>query len=114
MSSVPFLCIMQIICELSESSNDLYSCSLVNRMWCECAIAYLWQTPFRWSGRKACRMLVKFLRFLPKECFEDLEDIVDMHPPLESEQSIFNYLNFVRTIKVLDCIHATEYYLSHH
>ncbi|CAG8467973.1 9555_t:CDS:1 [Paraglomus occultum] len=59
-------------------------------------------------------MLVKFLRFLPKECFEDLEDIVDMHPSLESERSIFNYLNFVRTIKVLDCIHATEYYSSHY
>src|SRR5438105_2123521 len=94
---LPFLCITQIIFELSDSSSDLYSCLFVNRMWCRCAIALLWQRPFYWSGDKAGRMVAKFLQLFPQGYLDDLEYVMGLHIPSHNSNPMFNYLHFVRS-----------------
>ncbi|CAG8652347.1 25_t:CDS:1 [Paraglomus brasilianum] len=112
MSNLPFLCVAQIIFELSDSSADLHSCLLVNRMWCKCAVAYLWRTPFYWNGHRAVKMVIEFLRLLPNDCLEDLEYVIGIHIPAQNMQPMFNYLSFVRTMNIMCCIEAVECFLA--
>ncbi|CAG8500813.1 10413_t:CDS:2, partial [Paraglomus brasilianum] len=102
----------QIISHLSESSGDLYSCLLVNQMWSECAVVHLWHTPFYWSGHKAGAMVKSFLQLLPSDCFEDLEYLMGIHMPPRNTQPTFSYLSFIRTMKIIYCINAVEFYLD--
>ncbi|CAG8653454.1 10272_t:CDS:1, partial [Paraglomus brasilianum] len=112
MSNFPLLCIAQIISELSEDSNDLYSCLLVNRMWCKCAVKYLWQMPFSWCEDNGGRMLTSFLQLLPSESLDDLEYIMGMDIPPPNLRPMFNYLGFVRTLNLSHCAIATTSYLD--
>jgi hypothetical protein len=44
LSNLPLECLQRIFHEFNE--NSLYSCSLVNRTWCQIAIPLLWHSPF--------------------------------------------------------------------
>src|SRR5947209_199744 len=92
------LCLARVISELAESSEDLYSCLRVNHMWCKCAVAYLWQTPFHWTGDKAGRMVGKFLQLLPKGYIDDLEYVMGIYVPPHNTRPTFNYLQCVKTM----------------
>ena len=109
MSNLPYLCIAQIISYLSESSDDLYSCLLVNHLWSECSVIHLWHTPFYWKGNKAGAMVTSFLQLLPNDCIKDLEYTMGIEMPLRNTQPSFNYLNLVRTMRFVRCINAVEY-----
>ncbi|CAG8560198.1 3734_t:CDS:2 [Paraglomus occultum] len=111
-ANLPILCVAQIVYELSESSRDLYSCLFVNHIWCRCAIVYLWKTPFYWSGSKAERMLDKFLALLPEKTLDDLSGSLGVNIPPQNTHPFFNYLSFVRTMKMQYCLTAVVRYLG--
>ncbi|CAG8505193.1 3766_t:CDS:1 [Paraglomus brasilianum] len=111
-ANLPILCVAQIVYELSESSRDLYSCLFVNRIWCRCAIVYLWKTPFYWSGSKSKRMLGKFLALLPKKTLDELTGSLGVDIPPQNMHPFFDYLSFVRTMKMQYCLTAVVRYLG--
>ena len=79
-------------------------------MWCRCAVVYLWHTPFYWIGRKAREILKICLALLPREYFENLES--EIYIPPHKNQSTFNYLGFVKTMKIVWCLRVVKCYLD--
>jgi hypothetical protein len=49
-------CLWQIFANLEHDKKSLHSTILVNRIWCEIAIQFLWKKPFRYlyTCPKAC------------------------------------------------------------
>src|SRR5438132_4642805 len=102
MRDFPLPSLVQTISNLSESSEDLYSCLLVNRTWCECAVAYLWRKPFHWPGNKSGRMAKQILQLL------HMDGSVDSDAE-DSKKPMIDYLSFVKTMSVGACIKALEH-----
>ncbi|CAI2170198.1 19547_t:CDS:1 [Funneliformis geosporum] len=109
----PFLptdCLSQIFRNLETDQESLYSCILVNRLWCATSIEFLWSRPFRFlytcPNPSACKndsriersskLIQVYLSCLnEKEKFQLKENKVYL--PLSVQQSpLFDYAGFIR------------------
>ncbi|CAG8731303.1 709_t:CDS:1 [Funneliformis caledonium] len=109
----PFLptdCLSQIFQNLETDQKSLYSCILVNRLWCATSIEFLWSRPFRFLYtcpnpcscdevsriERSSKLIKVFLSCLnEKEKLQLKENKV--HLPLSVQQSpLFDYAGFIR------------------
>src|SRR5436190_21900341 len=84
--------------ELQYDKNTLYSCLLVNKLWCENIIPILWKNPWRYLKRKGWKsMLIVILSHLSDELKNHLKNkgirIIYKKKPLFDYISICRYLN---------------------
>src|SRR6266496_4313124 len=82
--------------ELWEDSKSLFSCLMVNRIWCETVIPILWRNPWHFNIEYSkLFMIITF--YLPHEILKKQE----IEPPSVSCKSqLFDYLSYCRSINV--------------
>ncbi|RIA82753.1 hypothetical protein C1645_834883 [Glomus cerebriforme] len=88
--------------ELQSDSKSLFSCLLVNRLWCETAIPILWKNPWNYDiNYKNKSYLFAIIAFyLPISIKEFLMRQGINFPPILYQSLLFNYLSFCRGINV--------------
>jgi hypothetical protein len=89
--------------ELQQDSKSLFSCLMVNRLWCETVIPILWRNP--WCYKKINYSKKKYLFFIIScYLFDDIKEFIteqEIQLPSSSNQSLlFDYLSFCRSINV--------------
>ena len=92
--------------ELQSDSKSLFSCSLVNRLWCETAIQILWRNPWCYENdinyQKKGSLYHIIISSLPNNVKEFLTNQgIKLFPTSTSYQSfLFDYLSFCRSINM--------------
>ncbi|CAI2166729.1 8763_t:CDS:1 [Funneliformis geosporum] len=74
-----------------EDKVTLYSCLLVNRLWCEVSVEILWKSI--WN----CRTLIACLPIESKEIL--LKNEIIISPPT-SKPPLFNYITFIKVLQI--------------
>src|SRR5277367_70683 len=82
--------------ELQNDSNSLFSCLMVNRLWCETVIPILWKNPWRYNSNNSY-LFATIAFYLP----DDIKEFLTRPLPQISHQSLlFDYLSFCRSINI--------------
>src|ERR1043165_6153793 len=91
MSQHPFYSLSVIFEHLDKDKITLYSCLLVNRLWCGVSVRILWTSVWNYNTLMAC---------LPNESKEILYKnwIVTSIPT--SKPPLFNYIAFIRNLEI--------------
>ena len=80
--------------ELQEDSNSLFSCLMVDRLWCETVIPILWRNPWNYSIAYCKVSLYHIITFyLP----DNIKEFLTEKPP---QSILFDYLSFCKSINV--------------
>ena len=97
--------------ELQDDSKSLFSCLLVNRIWCETVIPVLWRNPWRYDINYSNKsyLFTIFISYLPNDVKEFLTSEGIQLPPISYQSPLFDYLSFCRSINtnVMNCIIST-------
>src|SRR6266498_4696728 len=101
MSKLPADCLNEIFEYLEDDNVTLYSCLLVNRLWCEVSVRIFWRSIWNYNNR-AYNTLISCL---PNESKEILykNGIVISTPT--SKSPMFNYAAFCKILSIIqvDC-----------
>ena len=109
----PFLptdCLSQIFRNLEKDPKSLYSCILVNRLWCATSIEFLWSRPFHFlytcSDSCSCDDYVRIGRSsklikVYLSCLSEKEKLLLMEnkvrlPISAQHRPLFDYAGFIR------------------
>src|SRR4051794_31327516 len=104
--------------EYSYDQDTLFKCLLVNRLWCQTAVLYLWKDPFsivrrqRENSRKLLTTIISMFPF--SKCVEDELRLYEYKLDyLSYENSMYNYLSFCKVFRSAEfhgfidkCAHA--------
>jgi hypothetical protein len=89
--------------ELREDSKSLFSCLMVNRLWCENAIPILWRNPWCYNGINYSNKSSLFI-IIAHYLFDNIKEYITnqkIQLPLAIQQSLlFDYLSYCRSINV--------------
>ncbi|CAG8468309.1 11106_t:CDS:1 [Acaulospora colombiana] len=93
-------CFEEIIAYLIDDPGTLYSCLLVNRLWCRIAIPLLWSRPFEYHGfgKPAADIIQTYISCLPegeKQILID-EGLLKL-PPLHNP--LFDYPKYLKSFE---------------
>lgn len=91
MSKLPVDCLSEIFEYLEEDKFTLYSCLLVERLWCGISIKILWRKVRNYRTLIAC---------LPKKSKEILHNNGITVSPPTSKDPLFNYITYIRNISI--------------
>src|SRR5205809_1020740 len=88
--------------ELQDDSKSLFSCLMVNKLWCETVIPVLWKNPWRYSinYRNKNFLYYIFTFYLPDDIKEFLTSQGIQLPPISCQSLLFDYLSFCKSIDV--------------
>ncbi|KAF0408073.1 hypothetical protein F8M41_008626 [Gigaspora margarita] len=85
-----------ILNNLNNEFNSLYSCALVNRHWCKMSIPILWQDPFSFSFVRTPLFISGYFSSL---CEDEKSSLKNYGIDAEHSKTLFEY---ARYLKVLD------------
>ncbi|EXX78059.1 hypothetical protein RirG_018350 [Rhizophagus irregularis DAOM 197198w] len=96
MSKLPADCWNEIFEYLEDDIHTLYSCILVNRLWCEVSVRILWRNEQNYTTSNFSTLIT----CLPNESKEILSknEITILTPTLKPP--IFNYASFCKVLSV--------------
>src|SRR4051794_24000207 len=98
--------------ELQDDSKSLFSCLMVNRIWCETVIPVLWRNPWRYGINYSNKsyLFTIFISYLPNDIKEFLASKGIQLPSTSSQLLLFDYLFFCRSInaKIMNSIISTR------
>ncbi len=81
--------------ELQEDSKSLFSCLMIDKLWCETVIPILWRNPWsytiNYNNKVSLYLIVTF--YLP----DDIKEYLTKKPP---QSILFDYLSFCRSIDI--------------
>jgi hypothetical protein len=92
--------IFLILKDLSKNRNFLYSCLLVNRIWCETTIPILWSDPDCITEDAKNKLFGIILLHLSEKSREILKDRDIDHFVETSQKPLFNYINFWKHLRL--------------
>src|SRR4051812_16816966 len=102
MSKLTRDCLLIIFEELGNDVKSLYSCLLVNRLWCETVVPILWKNPWKvlknkykvidYSRRLTC-LHETILSFLPPES-RVLLSYININTP----KPLLNYISYLKAL----------------
>src|SRR6266536_300167 len=88
--------------ELQDDSKSLFSCLLVNRLWCEVVIPILWRDPWCYEDninyRKKSSLYYIITFSLPNDIKEFLTSQGIQLYPISYQSLSFDYLSFCKSI----------------
>src|SRR5438128_974683 len=93
MSQLSFDCLNEIFEYLGDKVT-LHSCLLVNRLWCEVAVRFLWKDTRNYNTTN----IITLIACLPNESKKLLRDNGIIIPPPTSKPPMFNYAAFCRSL----------------
>jgi hypothetical protein len=88
--------------ELEIDSKSLFSCLMVNKLWCETVVPILWRNPWRYNikYRNKTYLFIIITFYLSDNTKEFLIE-QGIQLPLASYQSLFfDYLSYCRSINI--------------
>ncbi|CAB4398716.1 unnamed protein product [Rhizophagus irregularis] len=104
MSDLPGDCLILIFYELKDDPNSLYSCILVNRLWCTIGVNILWKNPYETLyDNKASNQSLSFnklyntiIYLLPTSSKQLLieNEVVSIPTHFLNNKPLFNYISF--------------------
>src|ERR1051325_3000225 len=98
--------ILFLVCEvLQGESRSLFSCLMVNRIWCETAIPVLWRNPWRYGISYYQKKSLHYV--ITSYLSEDIKECLGLaSSPISYQSLLFDYLSFCRSISVnvMNCI----------
>src|SRR5829696_6952848 len=87
--------------DLQNDSKSLFSCLIVNRIWCETVIPVLWRNPWRYLNYRNKKYLFTiFISYLPNNIKETLTNEGIKLPPILYQSLLFDYLSFCKGINI--------------
>ena len=88
--------------ELQDDSKSLFSCLLVNRIWCETAIPVLWRNPWHYGINYSNKgyLFAIFISCLPNDIKEFVTSVGIQLPSISYQLPLFAYFSFRRSINV--------------
>ncbi|KAG9295083.1 hypothetical protein G9A89_017877 [Geosiphon pyriformis] len=101
--------ILQDIFNRLTTKNDLFSCALVNRQWCQVAVPILWKNILEAKNR--IRIVEVFLFCLPEADKESLSHYEIPIPKFRQPVATFNYPSFLKLICLNDIYHDIKDYI---
>src|SRR5581483_2685175 len=102
MPQLSFDCLNEIF-EYLEDKVTLHSCLLVNRLWCEVAVRFLWKDTRNYNTTN----IITLIACLPSESKKLLRDNGFKFPaPTSTKSPMFNYAAFCRSL--------STYFINHH
>ncbi|RGB27947.1 hypothetical protein C1646_768460 [Rhizophagus diaphanus] len=92
---LPADCLYEIFTLLKDDTKSLHSCILVNRLWCETAMPYLWSKPFRQSTPPPASLINNFIACLSDDERAELIQAGIRIPNVFKRPPTFNYASFL-------------------
>ena len=89
-------CLCDILEHLENDKTTLFSCLLVNRIWCEIAVRILWRDGLKYKTKS----YITLISCLPKESIEILHDNEIMISIPSSKSPMFNYATFCKYLSI--------------
>ncbi|RIA92272.1 hypothetical protein C1645_820968 [Glomus cerebriforme] len=89
--------------ELQDDSNSLFSCLMVNRLWCESVIPVLWRNPWRYDNinyNNKNYLFATIAFYLPDNIKIFLKGQGITLSPILYQSPLFDYLSFCKSINV--------------
>jgi hypothetical protein len=98
-------CLYEILEFLEEDKVSLYSCLLVNRLWCEISVRILWRDvlSFKYTSYQSevsSQILNTLISCLPNESKELLQKNEIYIPTPTSKYPLFNYILFCKILSI--------------
>ena len=89
--------------ELQDDSKSLFSCLMVNRLWCETVIPILWKNPWKYDNidyhhNSSLYYIITF--YLPDDIKELLTGLGIQFPPISHQSLLFDYLSWCRSMNM--------------
>src|SRR6266542_6085236 len=88
--------------ELQDDSKPLFSCLMVNRLWCETAIPILWKNPWHYNinykNKTYLFIIISF--YLSDDIKEYLKRQGIQLPSISHKSLLFDYLSFCKSINI--------------
>ncbi|GBB88137.1 hypothetical protein RclHR1_14670002 [Rhizophagus clarus] len=91
--------------------KTLYSCILVNRLWCRLAIPLLWEDPFLIKKPKNYRFIEIYLYNLNEDYKTKLNEYVN-HDDSFPSNTLFNYPSFIQHLDTSKVCYSVEMWVS--
>ncbi|CAG8505262.1 6612_t:CDS:10 [Ambispora leptoticha] len=105
---LPAECLQEILKYYKDDPYTLSSCLLVDRYWCQNAVAALYRNPFEITRKPSPKLVLNYLNLLDEEVKillrENGLDMLPIHPKITSS---VNYLASLRTLPykaIYDCV----------
>src|SRR5204862_398021 len=101
----------EIIQYFQNDHKTLFSCTLVNRLWCRLAIPLLWEDPFSMKLPKNHHFIGIYLHNLNEGDKTKLNEHGinnSVFPP----NTLFNYPCFIKCLKISRIIFSVEYWVE--
>src|SRR3954454_518197 len=96
---LPADCLYDIFEFLGKDKDTLYSCLLVNRLWCEVSVKILWRTIWNYNT---------LISFLPNESKKILNKKKIIISTPTSKPPIFDYISFIKSFSTYEIYHVTK------
>ncbi|CAB5192219.1 unnamed protein product [Rhizophagus irregularis] len=100
----------EIIQYLRNDISTLYSCILVNRLWCRLAIPLLWEDPFS-TPTKNYHFIEIYLQYLEEKDKEKLQDY-GINNNLIPLNTLFNYPSFIKYLNTQNIISTIKLWVK--
>uniref|UniRef100_U9TAI7 F-box domain-containing protein n=1 Tax=Rhizophagus irregularis (strain DAOM 181602 / DAOM 197198 / MUCL 43194) TaxID=747089 RepID=U9TAI7_RHIID len=86
----------EIIQHFRKDFSTLYSCILVNRLWCRLAVPLLWEDPFSKHDPKNCHFIEIYLSKSNEDDKAKFNEYGIKYDLLRSNNTLFNYPSFIK------------------
>src|SRR5205823_10012843 len=96
MSQLPTDCLNEIFEYLVDDKFTLYSCILVNRLWCEVSVRIFWRNVWNYSTSNFSTLIA----CLPNESKEVLDKNGIIISTPNSKPPMFNYATFCKILSI--------------
>ncbi|GBC34023.1 hypothetical protein RhiirA1_529013 [Rhizophagus irregularis] len=103
--------ISEIIKYFHNDFSTLYSCILVNRLWCRLAIPLLWEDPFS-IPTKNFNFIIIYLHNLNDNDLKTKLNEYEIKNYLFNSNTLFNYPNFIKSLNTWKIISSIEKWVS--
>ncbi|GBC08391.1 hypothetical protein RclHR1_08080005 [Rhizophagus clarus] len=92
-------CLRIVIFKLQDDPDSLYSCILVNRLWCRITVPILWKNPLAFNNISHDKFYVTIINMLSSSSKKLLFiNKIVLPSPTTSRRPLFNYLSFLSQI----------------
>ncbi|RGB33030.1 hypothetical protein C1646_762161 [Rhizophagus diaphanus] len=112
MSSIPVEIFRHVFGHFSDDKRSLYSCLLVNKIWCGIAVSILWSNPFKYINGTSASLITTYLSCLDLNEREILiKSEIDLKLLFEKKPT-FEYAEFLRRLKYEDFYESSLVWLQ--
>jgi hypothetical protein len=115
-SRLPIDCLNEIFEHLEENETTLYSCLLVNRLWCRISVRILWRNIWNFKGseishrfRVESSILRTLIACLPDKSRKFLfENEIISSPTFTLKSPLFNYAAFCKVLAIYNIVEIVD------